>query len=167
MTDFQITAAQIAAATDGGVDQKALVNWNERGHWLTAVEPHRRGKPRHYSYENALEASLAGAMTSLGMSREQAKLVLMRRVSDSRAAKSGWSEIKAGELEALPELHWPIAWWSIVVTQGTLAVSAVKSLSEIDPEMQQAVGFRATPISAIKAQLDSVLSDDAIQSSAA
>lgn len=157
MTDFTISAAAIEQATNGAVHQKMMVNWNDRELWLTPVQPAMRGKPRFYSYANALEAALAAALVESGLTRERVNLIIKRRCVAASGQASGWTGEHAKVLETLPEWSWPSAWWIVIDNRATSATLAVKSMADLDPEIFDTAVVRVVNLRVIKNALDASL----------
>ncbi len=159
MTDFTIPAAVIEKATDGAVDKKMLVNWSERGLWLTELQPPERGRPRLYSYGNALEACLAAAMSAVGFTRSDIKHAITFRGRDDRGVPSGWVVSDAEWLPELPEWRRETAYWAIIASGGTFAISAVANLDHLPDAFREADGLRIVNVGAVRQRLDKVLAE--------
>lgn len=159
MSDFYIPADAIESATSGVVNQKAMVNWNDRELWLTPVQPAVRGKPRFYSYDNALEAVVAAVLMRSGMTRERISRLIDYRCAGAQGRSGGWVGEAGAALSKLPEWSWASAWWVVVESAGTRAVLAVDRIDDIDPELFGQDLILVLNLSSIRGRLDQVLAD--------
>lgn len=157
---YSIPSEVIAAATQGRILSKTLVSWNERGKWATQLQPAERGKPRLYSYANALEAVLADAMIRLGMTREAARLTIERRCAAVRETATGYTLDATARLPELSEWGMRTCWWGVICDTG-LTTHSIEAFSDSGAAgawlAQSQLGGLMIPVCAAKARLDEVL----------
>lgn len=153
MTDFTIPAAVIEKATAGAVDKKMLVNWADRRLWLTDLQPAERGKPRLYSYANALEACLTAAMTGEGFTRAEVKNAITWRGSARPGRNAvGYAADSWNALADLPEWEWPTAWWAIIASQGEFSILPSRT-PEVPNHFRGVLGVRLINVGAVRDRL--------------
>lgn len=157
MSKFFIPSAVIEDATGGAIHQKMMVNWNDRGLWLTPVQPAERGKPRFYSYDNALEAMLAGAMVRSGMTRDRVSARIDKRCIDAFGPVAGWVGEAAKDLARLPEWSWEAGWW--VFGDDAMLTIAITDPTNVPSEMLDLEVLHLVNVTKIKARLDAALAD--------
>jgi hypothetical protein len=176
-----ITHEVISKVTQGRVDQKALANWTDRELWVSELAPVERGKPRHYSRVNVIEAAIADRLCNrLGLRRPLATGIIKSRahaVAVPTFGMSYWAGDLRKAFNEAPEFNASACrfwWWIIVVnTDGddknsmgwTIAAEERDLPSRIADLQKDDAGLELVllPVGRIVNAVDMAIEDDGIE----